>query len=89
MKRVRVIVDGRVQGVGFRYFVNNTAKRYAIKGFVRNLADGKVEIDAEGECDNVHHFLTDCRTGPALSRVDAFLISEVPEYGFEGFRIKF
>lgn len=88
MKRVRVIVGGRVQGVGFRYFVANGARTHNINGYVQNLSDGQVEIDAEGERDNIHHFLTECRKGPALSRVDSFMVSDVPIYGFCHFKIR-
>ena len=88
MKRVRVIVGGRVQGVGFRYFVANGARRHSVSGYVQNLSDGRVEIDAEGENENIHHFLNTCKTGPALSRVDIFLVSDVPFYGFDRFKIK-
>ena len=53
MKRVSVIVSGRVQGVGFRYFVEDIAADMKITGWVRNLPDGTVEIDAEGEEDEI------------------------------------
>ncbi|WP_439182177.1 acylphosphatase [Carboxylicivirga taeanensis] len=88
MKRVRVIVDGRVQGVGFRYFVADGAKAHNINGYVQNLPDGKVEIDAEGECENLHHFLHTCKKGPAQSRVDTFMVSDIPFYGYRQFKIK-
>lgn len=88
MKRVRIIVGGRVQGVGFRYFVADGAKTHGIKGYVQNLSDGRVEIDAEGENENIHHFLTLCKQGPTLSRVDTFLVSDIPCYGFDRFKIK-
>lgn len=88
MKRVRVIVGGRVQGVGFRYFVANGARAHCISGYVQNLSDGRVEIDAEGECENIHHFLESCKKGPDLSKVDTFLVSEIPSYGFKRFKIK-
>ncbi len=88
MKRVRVIVGGRVQGVGFRYYVANGAKQHCIKGYVQNLSDGRVEIDAEGESENIHHFLSDCKKGPNFSRVDTFLVSDIPFYGFDRFKIK-
>lgn len=88
MKRVRVIVDGRVQGVGFRYHVANGAKEHNIKGFVKNLPDGRVEINAEGESENIHHFLIDCRKGPQSSRIDAFMVSDIGYYGFSAFKIK-
>jgi len=88
MKRVRVIVGGRVQGVGFRYFVANEAKANNIKGYVQNLPDGRVEIDAEGEQANIHRFLNDCKRGPELSRVDAFWVSYISYFGFNRFKIK-
>ncbi len=88
MKRVRIIVDGRVQGVGFRYFVANGAKAHNIAGYVQNLPDGKVEIDAEGESENIYQFMTQCRQGPALSRVDTFMVSDIPFYGYKQFKIK-
>jgi acylphosphatase len=88
MKRVRVIVGGRVQGVGFRYYVAKGAKAHSIKGYVQNLSDGRVEIDAEGESENIHHFLNSCKKGPDLSRVDTFLVSDIPYYGFNRFKIK-
>jgi len=88
MKRVRIIVDGRVQGVGFRYFVANGARNHNIAGFVQNLPDGKVEIDAEGECENIHHFLCECREGNSHSRIDTFVVSDIPCYGYRQFKIK-
>lgn len=88
MKRVKVIVGGRVQGVGFRYYVANGAKTHSIKGYVQNLSDGCVEIDAEGECENIHHFLKQCKSGSSMSQVDMFLVSDIPYYGFKNFKIK-
>lgn len=88
MKRVRVIIDGRVQGVGFRYFVANNAKKHSIKGYVQNLSDGRVEIDAEGDYENLHLFLSHCKKGPSLSRIDTFLVSDITYFGFDRFRIK-
>ncbi len=88
MKRVRVIVDGRVQGVGFRYYVADGAKQHNIKGHVRNLPDGRVEIDAEGENENLTNFLAICKKGPMHSRVDAFMVSDAPVFGFERFKLK-
>ena len=49
MRRVRMIVCGRVQGVGYRYYVKEQAQKLGIKGYVRNLPGGEVEVDAEGE----------------------------------------
>jgi len=88
MKRVRIIVDGRVQGVGFRYYVSKKAMEHDIKGYVRNMYDGRVEIDAEGENENLHRFMTECRRGPSMARIDEFLIHDVPHFGFSSFSIK-
>ncbi len=88
MKRVRVIVGGRLQGVGFRYYVANGARTFNITGYVQNLSDGRVEIDAEGEQANIHHFLDECKKGPQFSRVDTFWVSDIPCYGFKMFKIK-
>lgn len=89
MKRVRIIVEGGIQGVGYRYFVSDAAMRYNVNGYVRNLAGGQVEIDAEGEQDNVNQFLFSCKEGPQYARIDTFLVSDAPCYGFDSFRIKF
>ncbi|MBN2165292.1 MAG: acylphosphatase [Marinilabiliaceae bacterium] len=70
MKRVKAIVDGRVQGVGFRYFVRRAALQYGVKGYVQNLSNGSVEIDAEGEMESLELFLKECKSGPRLSRVE-------------------
>ncbi|MFO8001840.1 MAG: acylphosphatase [Marinilabilia sp.] len=88
MKRTRVIIGGRVQGVGFRYFVLDTAQRYEIKGYVRNMPGGSVEVDAEGEREQLERFLHECRQGPPQARVDSFRIEDVPPYGYTRFRIK-
>jgi acylphosphatase len=56
-KRVHVCYRGRVQGVGFRYTVADLARKHAIAGWVKNLPDGKVEVDAEAEEDSLRAFL--------------------------------
>lgn len=77
---------GRVQGVGFRFFVRERAALEGLAGWVRNAEDGAVEIEAEGEQAAVDRFERGIRQGPAGSRVDAVDIVDVtPEYrrGFE------
>ncbi len=66
----RFLVRGRVQGVGFRAFVYDQAIHEGIGGFARNLADGSVEVVAEGEAEAMRRFETKLRTGPAAARVD-------------------
>jgi acylphosphatase len=65
----RYVIGGRVQGVGFRYFAYDAAKREGIAGWVRNLADGRVESYAEGDAAAVMRFEEQLRRGPGLARV--------------------
>lgn len=66
---LHLYVSGRVQGVGFRFFVINKAHVYGIAGWVKNLYDGRVEIDAEGKEQNLILFLQDIRIGPRSAHV--------------------
>lgn len=59
--RLRVLFAGRVQGVGFRYTTRGIARRFPVRGFVRNLADGTVELVAVGVKSNVDDFLVEVR----------------------------
>jgi acylphosphatase len=63
------IVHGRVQGVGFRVFTREAARRHTIRGWVRNLANGCVEIHAVGDELALTEFLTEVYQGPVLSHV--------------------
>ena len=68
--RVHVIVEGRVQGVGFRAFVVDQANRLGVKGWVRNRWNGTVEVVAEGEHDNLEKLIAALREGPRVSFVE-------------------
>lgn len=68
-ERVYIIVEGRVQGVGFRYFCAEAARAYGVVGWVRNLVDGRVEILGEGVPQQLGKFATACKTGPSTARV--------------------
>jgi acylphosphatase len=84
----RYIVKGRVQGVGFRFFVENAAQRESIQGYVRNQHDGGVEIVAEGDADAMLRFEMAVRRGPAGARVDDVDTVDVePSSRFAGFRV--
>ncbi|MCC5934416.1 MAG: acylphosphatase [Candidatus Cyclonatronum sp.] len=72
----RVKVEGRVQGVGFRYFVYRFAKRNDITGWVRNLDDGSVEAHFEGPENKVSQLIQLCHEGPVGSNVKKVTISE-------------
>lgn len=69
MERVRVLIRGRVQGVGFRYFTCAQARELGLGGWVRNLASGEVEAEFEGQESAIETVLVRCRRGPALARV--------------------
>lgn len=62
-------IEGRVQGVGFRYWTQNKAISLDLKGWVKNLPDGKVEIFAVGKKEKLEAFLFACYKGPILSKV--------------------
>ena len=70
MHRVHLRVQGRVQGVGFRYFVLRRAQDLGLTGWVANLANGDVEVEAEGSEDALRDLLERVREGPSAARVD-------------------
>jgi acylphosphatase len=76
MKRVHVFVSGRVQGVNFRWNTKIVADNLGVKGWVRNLPDGRVEIVAEGDEDKIKKFLDYVKKGPILARVDKVDVEE-------------
>jgi acylphosphatase len=69
-KRIHLVIRGRVQGVYFRASSVREAKRLGLTGWVKNRADGAVEIVAEGEEDQVKDFLSWAQRGPSTARVD-------------------
>ena len=86
MEKAAIIqVFGRVQGVGFRYFVKQKAGMLGVNGFVRNLANGNVYIEAEGEEAALQLFIEYCRQGPSHAWVEKTEIQYCPVQGFEGF----
>jgi acylphosphatase len=85
----RFVVRGRVQGVGFRWFVEREAHILAIAGWVRNNADGSVEILAQGTRDQLTGLRSRLREGPRAARVDQVEESEAhPASGITSFRIE-
>ena len=75
MRGRRWLVSGRVQGVGFRWYVLQAAGRCGVKGDVRNLPDGRVEVRATGSASRLARLLEEIRKGPRSSRVDGVLES--------------
>ncbi len=66
---VHMIVEGMVQGVGFRYFAYKKAKFHRLKGFVRNLPDGNLETEVEGDRGIIEDYIKEIKTGPPYSSV--------------------
>lgn len=88
MRRVHVLVRGRVQGVGYRYTAAMFAKRFGVAGWVRNLTDGAVEAEVEGSTADVDQLLEWMAHGPPGARVDDLDVSEIDECGQIGFEVR-
>jgi acylphosphatase len=85
-----IVVQGLVQGVGYRFFVMRKAQEYRIRGYVRNLPDRNVEVVAQGEKGLVHEFIEQLKVGPASAHVtgiDVEWSEQEPE--FIDFDVKF
>lgn len=80
-------MHGVVQGVGFRYLARAEAERLGVVGFVRNLPDGSVEAEVEGEPDAVGRMLDWLRDGPSGARVDRIEVHDAEPVGEDRFRI--
>jgi len=76
MRRVRAIVNGRVQGVAFRASTVEQAREHGLTGWVRNLADGSVELEAQGDEVRVQALLAWCAHGPPAARVTNVTVEE-------------
>ncbi|MBS3061981.1 MAG: acylphosphatase [Candidatus Diapherotrites archaeon] len=88
--QVHVFVFGRVQGVGYRFFVSSAANRNKLTGFVRNVPDGSVEIVAVGEKEKLNDFLAMLEKGTWLARVDHVVSDWMESYeSFSKFEIRF
>ena len=88
-RRVRVVVAGRVQGVGFRAFTQRRARMLKLTGFVRNLADGRVEAVIEGQSKSIDELVLKLRSGPRAARVaDVQVKEELPEGDMKDFGIR-
>lgn len=83
----RIVVKGKVQGVGFRSFVYRRASELGIVGFVRNLPNGSVEVEAEGEDIDVDTLVDYCRIGPTRARVDSIVAMTQSNVGYTEFRV--
>lgn len=88
MKEFRAIISGRVQMVMFRDFTQRHARRYGCVGTVRNVANGTVEVVAQGSKESLERLLTDVHKGSLLSRVAQVDVEwRNPEKQFDSFEI--
>jgi len=90
MKRVHVFISGRVQGVWFRSYTEAEAKKLGVKGWVRNLPDGRVEAVFEGEDSAVDKMVAWCHKGSPYAKVEKVEVIEEPYKGeFTDFKIRY
>ncbi|HEV8159046.1 MAG TPA: acylphosphatase [Pyrinomonadaceae bacterium] len=85
----KFIISGLVQGVGYRFFTQRAAARHQVRGYVKNLADGRVEALAQGSEKSVENFKHDLTAGPSFSNVEH--IEEIviePSGWYSSFRIE-
>lgn len=86
-KSVRLYVSGTVQGVFFRSFIKENAEKIGVKGFVRNLEDGRVEIFIEGNIDLVKKMIEVCKKGPKHSQITNVELKEERFQDFKAFKV--
>lgn len=77
-KRIHAVITGRVQGVGFRSFVEDEADNLGITGWVRNMYSGEVEVIAEGNEKDLEQFCQKIKAGPSLSYITDFKLEWLP-----------
>jgi acylphosphatase len=87
-KSISITINGRVQGVGFRYHAMNMAVETGIVGFVRNQPDGSVYIEVEGEENSTSLFLEWCRQGPRWATVESIEVREIESRNYSVFSVK-
>jgi len=84
----KIVVTGRVQGVGFRWNAAREAINRGINGFAKNLSDGSVYIEAEGSREQLDSYLEWCKKGPRLSVVEYVKADTFPPVNYTDFRIE-
>ncbi len=88
--RKHIFISGRVQGVGFRHFTRKNAEALSVKGWVKNLPDGRVEAVFEGSDENVRKLIDKCRKGPVSSKVEQLNVNDFEgQESFTSFRVRY
>lgn len=87
--RVRILIEGKLQGMNFRYKTQDEAKALELVGFVRNLSDGRIEIEVQGEQPNVDKMLDWCQEEPHSSQIKSILYRyDEPNKGYTDFMVR-
>ncbi len=87
IRNIQILVTGRVQGVYFRQSTHKLACELGLKGYVRNLSDGRVEIIASGRQEDLDSLIEWARHGPPSAEVKALEIKELPPQVFAEFQV--
>jgi len=88
IRHYKIVVKGRVQGVGYRYNAQAAAHKHNLTGYVRNQHDGSVLIHAEGVEEGLQKFIDWCNTGPRLAEVSELNAEEMKPEGFKTFEVR-
>lgn len=88
MRNVEIKIKGRVQGVGFRYHTCQVARELGIKGYVKNLSDGSVFIEASSASENMDKFINWCHLGPRLAVVESVQVFDTNSKEFKEFNVQ-
>jgi acylphosphatase len=87
VKAAQLLIRGIVQGVGYRYWAQRTARELGLAGWTRNLYDGRVEIFAEGDEAKLEELERRCKQGPRSAEVEAVTRTDKPPRGGRSFEI--
>lgn len=89
MKHLKIKIYGQVQNVGFRHYIHEKAGELGIKGFVKNMPDGSIYIEAEGEKKKLNEFLDWCYSGPSWAEVGNIDYDFINKFmGYEDFEVR-
>jgi acylphosphatase len=88
MRTVRLVITGRVQGVGYRIWAERTARSLGVRGWVRNRTDGSVELLATGDNGAITALIEACRRGPRAALVTDLIVDDAEDDGSAGFSAK-
>lgn len=87
MRHYNIVITGRVQKIGFRFTAMQSAYRFGVHGFIKNMNDDQVYIEVEGEDNNLDDFLQWCHRGPLGARVESVEVTEGELKDFKSFDI--